>query len=135
MLIEPYVDRTGPMRFGLDRIQYGSRLNQSDKMDLSEASTLATKDANSMDSKHLERSNNILLGSPLNYLTCRQSPTVRGTIGWSACRVGSAMSSIVGCQGYYLLVDPICLLYHVANRLLSGALFADRFDTFVLSCR
>ncbi|RRT80384.1 hypothetical protein B296_00009414 [Ensete ventricosum] len=36
-------------------------------------------------------------------LSCRQSPAIRGTAGWSARRIGSAMPSIACCQGRYRL--------------------------------
>ncbi|RRT32347.1 hypothetical protein B296_00057544 [Ensete ventricosum] len=79
------------------------------------------------------------------YLTRHQPPTVRGTVGWSSCRVGSVMPPAVRgivhwsarhvysvmspaayCQGYCSLVGPIHLLCHAANRLLLGALQAGR---------
>ncbi|RRT51911.1 hypothetical protein B296_00050811 [Ensete ventricosum] len=58
-----------------------------------------------------------------------------GTIGWSACHVGSAMSPTASCQGHCSLVGLTRLLYHAASRPLSGALFASRPDMFALPCR
>ncbi|RWV89236.1 hypothetical protein GW17_00048620 [Ensete ventricosum] len=71
-----------------------------------------------------------------SYLTRRQPPIVRGTVGWLACRIGSsAMPPATSCQGHYSLVGPTRLLCHVASRLLSGVLFTGRPDTSALSCR
>ncbi|RWW65161.1 hypothetical protein BHE74_00027544 [Ensete ventricosum] len=58
----------------------------------------------------------------------------RGTVGWSACRVGSAMPPATHCQGYCSLVGPTRLLYYAVNRLLSGALFVGQPDTSALPC-
>ncbi|RRT70370.1 hypothetical protein B296_00000475 [Ensete ventricosum] len=58
----------------------------------------------------------------VSYLTRRQPPTVKGTVGWSRCRIGSVMPSVACCQGYYSLVGPTRLLYYAASRILSGAL-------------
>ncbi|RRT38480.1 hypothetical protein B296_00047924 [Ensete ventricosum] len=72
--------------------------------------------------------------SLLQYLTRCQPPTIRGTIGWSAYRIGSAMPPAVDCQGHYSLVGSTRLLCHATSRLLSGALFAGQLDTFALPC-
>ncbi|RRT49959.1 hypothetical protein B296_00003092 [Ensete ventricosum] len=67
-------------------------------------------------------------------LPCRQSPAVRGAVGWLARRIHSAMRPTAHCQGRCMLVSSSRPMCHATSRPLSGMLLASRPIAFALPC-
>ncbi|RZS05164.1 hypothetical protein BHM03_00035647 [Ensete ventricosum] len=75
------------------------------------------------------------VGRPFAFaLSCRQPPAIKGTTGWSARHVRSAMQPAARCQRRARLVGPSRPLCHLANRPLSEALQAGRPVASALPC-